>query len=417
MRLPLRKFFLAVVCLIFAGTYLYSALRMYLAAGLAANQDPPSLQRAIQLEPANAEYRNVLGRYLASSGQDVDAGISDYEAAVRLNPYVARYWLDLAGAYQVLDRASEQRQAVEHALQVDPTSPHIAWEAGIFFLVQGDPDRALREFRVVLANDPDAADSALLLCWRVTEDANKILHQVLPPKSDLYLSFLRLLIKKQQTAAAETVWNHLVALDQPFSPKLAFPYFRLLIDQHEVEAAKNAWQQVAALDPSLRPYLPSAANLVVNGGFEKDVLNGGFDWWYVQRPHALVALDANERHRGLRSLSVTFDGQSTPDAGILQFIPVKPSTDYEFSAEYKTESLESASGPRFVVTDAYTNASYVLTDDFLDTNPWRLVTAGFKTRPDTHLLLLKIARDPARPLIKGRLWIDDVTLVERTDNH
>src|SRR3989442_8322934 len=170
-RAPFRLFF--------GGTFLSPPRRRCWPAGWAANQAPPSLQRAIQLEPSNAEYRNVLGRYLASSGQNLEAGISHYEAAVRLNPYVARYWLDLAGAYQVVGRPKEQRRAVEQALQADPTSPHIPWGAGIFFLVQGDPDRALREFRVVLANDPEAADSALLLCWRVTEDANKILDQVL----------------------------------------------------------------------------------------------------------------------------------------------------------------------------------------------------------------------------------------------
>ena len=34
------------------------------------------------------------------------------------------------------------------------------------------------------------------------------------------------------------------------------------------------------------------------------------------------------------------------DAGISQFIPVKPNTQYEFSAEYRTEELDTASGPR-----------------------------------------------------------------------
>ena len=72
-----------------------------------------------------------------------------------------------------------------------------------------------------------------------------------------------------------------------------------------------------------------------------------------------------------------------------------------------------ASGPRFALTDAYTNAPYVLTDDSLDNNPWRLQEARFQTGPDTNLLLLKIVRQPAAPLIRGRLWIDDLRLVEK----
>jgi tetratricopeptide (TPR) repeat protein len=413
LRSPLRKFSFAAACCILVGPYLFLALRTYLASHLAATPDISNLNKAIRLEPSNAEYRELLGRNLALSGASLDEAISDYWTAIHLDPYEARYWLDLAGAYQVAGRINEQGESVEHAVEADPTTPHVAWEAANFFLVQGDPERALRYFRVVLANDPEAVDSALLLCWRATGDANRILDQALPRRPDLYLSFLRLLIYKQEVAAAENVWNHLIALNQEFSTKLALPYFRFLIAKREVAAAETAWQQLAKVDPSLQPYLPSRENLIINGGFEENLLNGGFDWWYESNPHAALAIDTSEFHSGTRSLSVTFDGQSASEAGISQFIPVKPNTDYEFSAEFRTEELETASGPRFAIADAYSNASYVLTDDVMGTNPWRLQQARFHTGPNTNLVLLKIVRRPAGPLIRGKLWIDDLRLVEK----
>ena len=392
--------------------YLQFALRAYLASHLAATPDLSNLSKAIRLEPSNAEYRELLGRNLALSGASLDEAISDYRTAVHLDPYEARYWLDLAGAYQVAGRTSEQGESVEHAVEADPTTPHVAWEAANFFLVQGDQERALRNFRVVLANDPDAVDAALQLCWRATGDADQIL-DLLPRRPDLYLSFLRLLISKQEVAAAENVWDHLIALNQEFSTKLAFPYFRFLIAKQEVAAAQTAWQQLAGVNRSLQPYLPSRANLIVNGGFEENVLNGGFDWWYESNPHAALAIDTSEFYSGTRSLSVTFDGLNPGDAGILQFIVVKPHTDYEFSAESRTEDIESASGPRFAIVDAYTNASYVLTDDLLGTNPWRAQHARFQTGPNTNLVLLKIVRQPGVPLIRGKLWIDNLRLAEK----
>ena len=414
LRSPLRKFSFAGACFVLVGLYLHLALRAYLASHLAATPDSSNLKRAIRLEPSNAEYRELLGRSLALSGANLNDAIANYRTAVHLNPYVARYWLDLAGAYQVAGHTSEQEQSVEQAVEADPTTPHVAWEAANFFLVQGDQERALRNFRVVLANDPEAVDSALQLCWRATGDANQILDRVLPRRPDLYLSFLRLLISKQEVAAAENVWNHLIALNQEFSTKLAFPYFRFLIAKQEVAAAQTAWQQLAGVD-HLQPYLPSRENLVVNGGFEEDVLNGGFDWWYESNPHAALAIDTSVFHSGTRSLSVTFDGRNPGDAGIFQFIPVKPNTDYEFSAESRTEDIESASGPRFAIVDAYTNASYVLTDDLLSTNPWHMQQARFQTGPNTNLVLLKIVRQPANPLIRGKLWIDDLRLVEKSN--
>lgn len=413
LRFPLRTFFFAGICLVCVGVYVQLALSAYRASRLATVPESPNLQRAIRLEPSNAEYRDLLGRNLALSGMNLDDAITNYRAAVRLNPYAARYWLDLAAAYQLAGRTREQAESVERAVKSDPTTPHVAWEAANFFLVQGDPHKALHYFHVVLANDPDAVDSALQLCWRATRDANRVLDVAVPRKPDLYLAFLRLLISKQQTAAAEDVWKRLIGLNQSFPQKLAFPYFSFLLAQHEVAAAQSAWQQLAALDRSLQPYLPSRENLIVNGGFEENVLNGGFDWWYQSYPHTALAIDTSEFHGGTRSLSITFDGPSTPEAGIAQFIPAKPNTDYEFSAEYRAEELESASGPRFAVTDAYHNTSYVLSDDIIDSSPWRLLQAQFHTGPDTDLLLLKIVRQPAAPLIRGKLWIDDLTLVEK----
>jgi tetratricopeptide (TPR) repeat protein len=413
LRSQLREFSLAALCLLLVGLYLHMVLRPYRASLFAAIPDLSNLQEAIRLEPSNAEYRELLGRNLAFSGANLNDAIANYRLAVHLNPYVARYWLDLAGAYQVAGRIREQEQSVEQAVEADPTTPHVAWEAANFFLVQGNRERALRNFRVVLANDPEAVDPALQLCWRATGDANQILERALPRRPDLYLSFLRLLISKQEVGSAENVWNHLIALNQEFSTPLAFPYFRFLIAKQEVAAAQTAWQQLAGVNRSLQPYLPSDENLVVNGGFEENLLNGGFDWWYESKPHAALAIDTSEFHGGTRSVSVTFDGQSISEAGISQFIPVKPNTNYEFSAEFRTEELETASGPRFAIADAYGNASYVLTDDVMGTNPWRLQKARFQTNPNTNLVLLKIVRQPAGPLIRGKLWIDDLRLVEK----
>ena len=411
----LRKFCFAGACFVLVGLYLTLALRAYLASHLAATPDSSNLNKAIRLEPSNAEYRELLGRSLALSGANLNDAIANYRTAVQLNPYVARYWLDLAGAYQVAGDTSEQERSVEQAVEADPTTPHVAWEAANLFLVQGHREKALRYFRVVLANapDPDAVDSALQLCWRATGDENQILDRVLPRRPDLYLSFLRLLISKQEVAAAENVWNHLIALNQEFPTKLAFPYYRFLIAKQQVAAAQTAWQQLAGIDRSLQRYLPSRENLIVNGGFEENVLNGGFDWWYESNSHAALAIDTSDFFSGTRSLSITFDGENPGDAGILQFIPVKPGTEYDFSAESKTEDIESASGPRFAIVDAYSNVSYVLTDDLLGTNPWRAQHVGFQTGSNTNLVLLRIIRQPPNPRIRGKVWIDDLRLVEK----
>jgi tetratricopeptide (TPR) repeat protein len=400
----------AALCLIVTGLYLSLAARAYFAARFAANPDLPNIQRATRLEPYNAEYRALLGRNFALSGTTLPEAITAYRTAVDLNPYEARYWLDLASAYQIAGQTDQQAQSVERAVEADPTTPHVAWEAANFFLIQGNLGKALPYFRTVLDNDGNAVNSALQLCWRASGDVNQMFDQALPRQSSLYLAFLDLLVSKQEVAAAESGWNHLIGLQQTFPAKLSFPYFRLLLAKQEVDTAMAGWQQLAQVDQEIQPYLASRDNLIVNGGFEENLLNGGFDWWYESNRHATLAIDTERFYAGTRSLSVTFDGRNPPDAGIAQLIPVKPDTDYEFSAESRTQDIDSASGPRFSITDAYTNSSYVLTDDLLGTNPWHKQQARFHTGPTTNLLLLKVVRQPALPLIRGKLWIDDVRL-------
>jgi tetratricopeptide (TPR) repeat protein len=404
---------LAAACILGAALYVRFAFRAFRASYLAAKANQGDLQKAIQAEPSNAEYHDRLGQLLAYDGQDPEIAVSQFQAAVGLNPYVSRYWLDLANAYLVTGRSSEQRDTLERAVRADPTTPDVAWQVANFLLLQGDHQNALRRFRVVLANDPTRVDQALRLCWRVTPDVNEILDEAIPDKPEVYFSLLHLVIQRKETAPAEIVWNRLIALKQPFAIQLAFPYIHFLLAARQVAAAESAWRDLASLDPSLTPYLHSPANLVVNGGFEEKILDGGFDWRYSPSASVTLAIDTNQLYSGTRSLVISFDGQNPPNAGIAQFVPAKPDTDYEFTGAYRTEDIMSASGPRFSITDADSNESYVLTDDFLGSSPWRLLSVDFHTGRNTELLLLTISRQPAGRLIRGKMWIDDLKLIEK----
>ena len=54
---------------------------------------------------------------------------------------------------------------------------------------------------------------------------------------------------------------------------------------HRPDAAMTAWERTADT-LGLSAYLPTEDNLVVNGDFSLDILNGGFDWTYVTEPES-----------------------------------------------------------------------------------------------------------------------------------
>ena len=408
---PFRKIIFLGTCLMLATVYMGLATREFFANYFSRKLDLASLQMAARLDPGNADYQSRLGRYFLQTQQEPEAAAQFFTSATVLNPHNAAYWLELSRIYRRLANRDRQQDALQHAIAADPSTPDVAWDAANFYWALGETDRALQEFRVVLENDPYLPAAALERCWRIKPDAGFLLRDVVPRNPEVYSSFLDFLVSRNESAAAARVWVQMAQLQQTVEPRHVFDYVRYLIDQREVEQAQEVWQQAASLG-DLSGYQPSPENLVVNGDFSLPVLNGGFDWLYEKLPDVSLALDPTESHSGHRSLSIVFDSRGIEDAGIRQFIPVEPNTKYEFSAYFKSEGLEGAGGPRFLLEDRFTGANYFASEELKDEGFWKQVGGTFATGPDTRLVVLRIQRVPAGNAIRGKLWIAGVRLAQ-----
>lgn len=412
MNIPLldrRRWQFAGTVLLLAGVYFFLTAKEFAASLFASHPEPTQLERAVSLSPGNADYRHRLGRYFAFVTGDPQSAIDSFRSAVALNPHDARYWFDLAGAYQVTGDIAGQRTALERALRAEPTAPDVAWEAANFFLIDGDLDRALREFHVVIENDIELVYPALLACWRVRPDTDALLRNVVPARADSLIAFLTILTSKQETEGAIKTWARLAQLHEKFENRYLYDYVRYLIGVRRPDAAMSAWEQSAGI-LGLSAYLPTEDNLVVNGDFSLDILNGGFDWTYVNRNGVRPLLDPSDFREGHRSLSLTFEGPGINDAGIQQLIPVRGATTYDFSAYYKSADFEGAGGPQIVLRDAYTGTPLYASDPLNDADFWKEVHSTITTSSSTTLLVLAIERFPAGSPIRGKLWLDDFEL-------
>lgn len=403
-----RGQFAAVVVLV-ACVYILLTGKEFAASVFASSAELPKLERAARLSPGNADYRHRIGRYDAFVGGDPRAAMVNYQAAVALNPHDAHYWLDLAGAYQVSEDLNGQRAALDRALQAEPTAPDVAWEAANFFLIGGEIDRALREFRVVIENDPSRVPAALRTCWRVRPDTDALLRDVVPPRTDSLIAFLQLLASKQETDGVIKTWERLADLRQKFPNSYLYAQVQYLIGMRRPDAAMQAWEQAAGV-LGISAYLPTDDNLIVNGDFSLDILNGGFDWTYVNRTGVQPLLDPSNFREGHRSLSLTFLGPGINDAGVQQLIPVRGATTYDFSAYYKSADFEGAGGPQIVLRDAYTGTPLYVSATLNDADFWKEAHSKVTTPASTNLLVLNIERFPPGAAIKGKLWLNDFTL-------
>ncbi len=408
---PARKWTVAVFVLALAALYAAAVGREFVASWLGSHVQITSLERAARLDPGDAEYRNHLGRYYDLVGRDPAGALPYYRAAVTLNPHSARFWFDLASAYEVLGDTAGQTAALEHAIQADPMTPDVAWDAANFYLVEGETEKALREFRVVMANDTSMAGASIQYCWRINPDVDVLLRDVVPKSADADIAFLALLEDKQETAGTFKVWDALIASHQPFELRYVYDYLRFLIQHKGVDEAVKVWQQSADRF-GLSSYLPSSSNLIVNGTFSLNVLNGGFDWQYQKQSGVKLRFDPDS-HVGQRSLSIAFDGSGITDAGIYQWIAVQPNTTYQFSGFYKNGEIEGAGGPHLTIQDMYTQAIYYDSDELKDAGFWKSVDGEFTTSPDCKLVVLHVRRLPEGSPIRGKLWIDDFHLVRK----
>jgi tetratricopeptide (TPR) repeat protein len=409
---PTRKRTLAALVLAFAVIYAGATMREFAAAWLGSRPELKSLQRAAWLDPGDADYRYHLGRYYDLVLRDPSTALDHYRAAVELNPHSARFWFDLASAYQVLGDTASQTAALERAIQADSMTPDVAWEAANLYVVQGKNDQALREFRVVMANDPSLVSTAVQVCWRINPYVDVLLRDAIPQNADAYLAFLTLLEAKEETAGTFKVWDALMATRQPFELRHVYDYLRFLIQHKEVDQAVTVWRQAAARF-GLSSYLPSSSNMIVNGTFSLNVLNGGFDWQYQKQSGVTLTLDNSDFHAGTRSLLIALDGPGINDAGIYQLIAVQPNTTYQLSAFYKNGELEGAGGMHLTVQDMYSQAIYYDSDELKNAGFWKSVNGEFTTSPDCKLVVLHLRRLPPGSPIRGKLWIDDLHLTRK----
>lgn len=409
---PVRKGLTAAVVALAATGYVALAATQFAASWLDGRTELKSLEWASRLDPGNADYRDHVGRYYDLMARDPLSAVSRYQSAVQLNPHSARYWFDLASAYQVLGDTRNQAAALDHAIDADSMTPDVAWQAGNLYLVQGENEKALREFKVVIANDPSLVMPAIQFCWHIEPDVDALLRDVIPAQADAYAGLLVQLETKGDTPGAIKVWNSLMQTHDAFEARYAYGYFRFLIDHQEVDQAIVAWQQITSRF-RLGAYLPSQENLIVNGDFNFDILNAGFDWQYQKQSSVQLTLDPSEFHAGRRSLEITFDGPGISEAGFYQLIAVQPNTTYDFTAYYKNPEMEGAGGPHFTIQDMYAQTVYYESEELKDSSFWKAAYGEFTTSPDCKLIVLHVRRLPATSPMRGKLWVGDFHLTRK----
>jgi len=377
---------------------------------------PESIQAAIRWDGNNPQYCDAWGTltsfYMISA--KFDESVTSFECATRLSPYNAHFWSDLGGAYDRAGRPDDALRAFQRALQLFPLSPEINWRFANFAFRSHRIPETLRALPLVLAGNNPSHRDVFRLALRATPDKDEILEK-LPHQALVFFEFLNFEMEAGDISGAEAAWRRILQLNLPFDPRLAFPYLDALIQHHESDRLVATWSALAERFPAEIGALAKPPNLVENGSFEHDLLDGGLDWRVVPVEGAVVSLDSGDAFERARALRIEFSGKANLDYGqVFQYVPVQPNRRYLFSGAIRVKGITTDSGPRFQVFDALDMRNLFLsTEGSVGSSGWSVQKLEFKTSPATRLLIVRVARIPSQKLdnlINGTAWIDQVRL-------
>src|SRR5258707_3327040 len=189
----------------------YSSIRNAFAAHYAGMQPVEGFERAVRVDPADAQNGNLLGRYWQYNLEDPDAAhaIRSYLSALSFNPASSETWLDLATAYESEDNPGAARDAFLHAKKVYPLSAGVSWRYGNFLLRQGELDSAFSEMRLAGQADPNRASEAFSRALRAGSSIETTIDRLLAPITQAYLEVILDQTTDGHTGKDVQAWNRL----------------------------------------------------------------------------------------------------------------------------------------------------------------------------------------------------------------
>ena len=375
-----------------------------------------AIQTAIAWDPGNPQYYNVLATatHLYADTENVDDVVALYQRATSLSPHDAQLWADLGSGYDWAGRAGESLYAFQHAHTLFPLSPEINWRLANFCIRTGKTKEGLRALHLVLETDRSSARRVFTLATNAMPDQQGIL-EALPLQAPIVFDYISFALERGDIVGAEQAWARVLQLNIPFEPHEAVPYLDALVEHRELAQLDAAWSSLKERFPKELARGNPRSNLITNGSFEFDLLNGGLDWHVIPTDGAVVSLDTAGALDGGRALRIKFDGSRSLDYGhVFQYVLVRPNSKYRFSGHMRTEGISTDSGGKFQVCDAYNPGDlFASTENLVGTHGWSEEHAEFTTHGNTRLLLVRVARPMSLKLdnkIAGTVWVDGVSL-------
>jgi hypothetical protein len=364
---------------------------------------------ASKITSEDARYHYLLGLYYQKHDSDhLKEAIESFRISLERDPTRALTWLALSKAYESYGDQKRAEYAIKKAAFVDRANPKVIWEAGMFYLMEGQLHNAAAQFRHYLLLMPSEQDDVYTMLHTAGAKPDFMLSQVLPPEYQFHNRYFKFLMTYKQNAALAEVWERRSSWKPANADYLEYCDF--LVESGRLPEAQGVWSELVEHNyPAgvAREY----SSLIFNGNFEHRLLDGGFDWKAGKAEGIEVFIDKDTKRSGRSSLAAKVSGKTNPGVYIAQqVVVVEPKERYRLLGQIKTDHLTTHNGILLEVVGQNCPSLAVKSEVVTGTTDWRPLELEFTTPPACTLVKVGVKREQSQKFdnkISGTVWLDE----------
>jgi len=372
---------------------IWSSERLARADYLFKKDSEASVRSAIRLVPDSWEYYMHLAQFDRANAQEL------LTTSLRLNRYNSQADIELGLRYEAEGDFFKAEKQLLESFEVDHTYlPR--WSIANYYFRRGNMPAFWAWARSAAAMPADDIGSLFDLCWRASPDPQTISKEILNENPGLIRQYIRFLNARNQTAAIDAVASLLVANGDPGTDlSMLFEVINKLVAANDAAGANALWHSLVA-----RHWVVADSTALNNPSFRREPLPVSFDW-------SLPEYEGLHSWPGDSGLETEFTGRQPEDCTIAVQLVVLAPGDFALSYTYHTSEIPQATGIRWQLIDANSNAVLAESGDLSSDSQTRSAF-GFSVHPGASLVRMRLGyhRALGTPRISGMLFVQSVQI-------
>lgn len=378
---------------------LYSSLWLLANSGNAGLRDD-LLARAGLVVPETVEQAARLLDISSEPGAQNKA-LRLHERQLAQNAASVYQWMKTAHALSGVGDDPMAWYAVATARQLGKSVAPAQMEAVHFYVAAGVSDAVLETGKHVLELVPYYDSFLFRYYQQLGVTPEEMLSRGLPDGPRAVSSLLGYSIESKDAVLAKQTWAKMSASGWRTQAGVG-AYSKFLLAAGQPGQAWSVWQSFYELR--------QAPGGIFNPGFERDPVDGPFDWHWTELPGVETKITSTEAHTGRRSLEIAFGGERNVDyAQVISSVVAGPGS-YSLKAYVKSDGITTNQGVGLELRDS--ERLIAASEPLTGTSDWHPVSLLFHL-PEVRWLTLGLARHPSVKFdnkIAGRFWLDDVSI-------